>query len=134
MQRESQRAAAGKAAPSAPKTDTGAPKDAVAIRAVFVAPPRTIADITDILDKERPDSAKLAKLKDDADKAPPQGVAATTLAQFYYDRGNARALLARNKEALADGLKALETGKRRHSLPADPAHQAVRRAPAFGSR
>jgi hypothetical protein len=53
VQRESQRAAAGKAAPSAPKADTAAPKDAVAIRAVFVAPPRTITDITDILDKER---------------------------------------------------------------------------------
>ena len=34
-----------------------------------------------------------------------------TLAQFYYDRGNARALLARNKEALADGLQALAVAK-----------------------
>ncbi|MGD0023951.1 MAG: CHAT domain-containing tetratricopeptide repeat protein, partial [Xanthobacteraceae bacterium] len=33
------------------------------------------------------------------------------LAQFYYDRGNARALLARNKEALVDGLQALAVGK-----------------------
>jgi hypothetical protein len=77
-----------------------APKDAIAIRAVFVAPPRTIADITDILDKERPERAKLAKLKTDADQAPPQSVSATALAQFYYDRGNARALLARNRKRL----------------------------------
>jgi tetratricopeptide (TPR) repeat protein len=64
-----------------------------------------------ILDKERPDPAKLAELKADADAAPPKAASAADLAQFYYDRGNARALLARNKEALADGLKALEVGK-----------------------
>ena len=35
----------------------------------------------------------------------------SALAQFYYDRGNARALLARNKDALADGLQALAAAK-----------------------
>ena len=110
--RETQRAAAGKPAPAAPKGETDAlPKGAGSIQAAFVAPPRTIADITAILDKERPDPAKIAELKADADAAPPKGASASDLAQFYYDRGNARALLARNKEALADGLKALEVGK-----------------------
>src|SRR5262249_48825114 len=110
--RESQRAAAGKAAPAAPKLDTGpAPKDAVAVPTTFVAPPRIIADITAILDREKPDASKIAKLKADADAAPPKTGSARDMAQFYYDRGNARALLARNKEALADGVKALEVGK-----------------------
>ncbi|HXN44491.1 MAG TPA: CHAT domain-containing protein, partial [Xanthobacteraceae bacterium] len=110
--RETQRAAAGKPPPGAPKGETvEMPKNASPVQAGFVAPPRTIADITAILDKERPDPAKLAELKADADAAPPKGASAADLAQFYYDRGNARALLARNKEALADGLKALEVGK-----------------------
>ena len=110
--RETQRAAAGKPPPGAPKGETAEmPKNTSPIQAGFVAPPRTIADITAILDKERPDPAKLAELKADADAAPPKGASAADLAQFYYDRGNARALLARNKEALADGLKALEVGK-----------------------
>jgi CHAT domain-containing protein len=116
VNRESQRAAAGKAAPATPKGDAGGtPKIAISLSATFVAPPRTIADITEILDKERPDSAKLAKLKSDADMEPPRAVSASQLAQFYNDRGNIRALIARNKEALADGLKALEVGK--GSLP-----------------
>ncbi len=110
--RETQRAAAGKPPPGAPKGETAEmPKNTSPIQAGFVAPPRTIADITAILDKERPDPAKLAELKADADAAPPKAASAADLAQFYYDRGNARALLARNKEALADGLKALEVGK-----------------------
>ena len=109
---ETQRAAAGKPAPGAPKGETAEmPKNAGPVHAGFVAPPRTIADITAILDKERPDPAKIAELKADADAAPPKGASAADLAQFYYDRGNARALLARSKEALADGLKALEVGK-----------------------
>src|ERR1700694_1442001 len=110
--RETQRAAAGKPPPGAPKGETvEMPKNASPVQAGFVAPPRTIADITAMLDRERPAPAKLSELKADADAAPAKGAAAADLPQFYYDRGNARALLARNKEALADGLKALEVGK-----------------------
>ncbi len=107
-----QKIAAGKAAPaSAPKADTGAPVDASLAPAVFVAPPRTIADITAILDQEKPDSAKIAKAKAAADATLPAGSSAAKLTQFYYDRGNARSFLARNQEALDDGKKALEVGK-----------------------
>src|SRR5260370_25990392 len=70
-----------------------------------------MADSTAIRDKERSAPANRAELKADADAEPPKAASATSLAQFYYDRGNARALLARNKEALADGLKALEVGQ-----------------------
>lgn len=112
VRRETQRAAAGKPPPAAPKPETAAsPKEAGHVPTAFIAPPRTIADITAILDNERPDAAKIAELKADADAAPPKSASVADLAQFYYDRGNARALLARNKEALADGLKALEVGK-----------------------
>jgi tetratricopeptide (TPR) repeat protein len=85
-----------------PKADVVDPGNA--LPAGFVAPPRTIADITSVLDTEKPDPAMLAKLKADADNQPG---ANTELAQFYYDRGYARSQLGRNMEALADGEKAL---------------------------
>lgn len=111
-----QKIAAGKAAPAAPTADKAATaqanKDAAGVARTFVAPPRTIADITAILDNEKPDAAKIAERKADADAEPPKDGSNSDLAQFYYDRGNARALLARNKEALEDALKALEIGQR----------------------
>src|ERR1700736_5029064 len=70
----------------------------------FAAPPRIIADITAVLDNEKPDPATLAKLKADADNEPGKQA---DLADFYYARGNARSLLGRSMEALADGEKAL---------------------------
>jgi len=104
--------AAGTPAPRAPTDQSAvAPAGAVSIQPTFVAPPRTIADITAILDSEKPDGAKVAARKAAADAAPPSNASAIKLTEFYYDRGNARALLARNKEALADGLQALAATK-----------------------
>jgi CHAT domain-containing protein len=109
--REEQKQAAGVAAPSAPKDAAAAAPDApLEIRTSFVAPPRTIADITAILDSEKPDEAQIAKRKATAD-ASPNGLSGPKLAQFLFDRAAARALLARNKDALADGLQALDLGK-----------------------
>lgn len=85
-----------------PKEDAVAPGNA--LPAGFVAPPRTIADITAVLDNEKPDPAMLAKLKADADSEPGKQ---SSLADFYLDRGTARSLLGRSTEALADGEKAL---------------------------
>jgi tetratricopeptide (TPR) repeat protein len=87
-----------------PKEEAMAPGNP--LPAGFVPPPRTIADIAAVLDGEKPDPATLAKLKADADSEPGKN-SQTDFAQFYYDRGNARAQLGRNKEALADGEKAL---------------------------
>ncbi len=110
--REEQRQAAGAAPPAAPKDETpAAAKNADSVQTAFVAPPRTIADITAILDKEKPDEAKIAERKANAEATPPANAPPAKLAQFYYDRGATRALLARNKDALADGLQALAAGK-----------------------
>jgi CHAT domain-containing protein len=112
VMREEQKQAAGKQAPEAPKSDAdSAPTDGSTIQPVFVAPPRTIADITAILDSEKPDPAKIAQRKAAAEAAPPTDAPPGKLAQFYYDRGNARALLGQNKDALADGLQALTINK-----------------------
>src|SRR5690242_16908468 len=57
-----QKIAAGKAAPAAPKDDkpSVAASAIAAIKAIFVAPPRNISDITAILDQEKPDAGKIA--------------------------------------------------------------------------
>ena len=110
--REEQKQAGGVAAPPAPKGEsTPAANDAAPVQAAFVAPPRTIADITAILDSEKPNATKIAERKANADATPPANASPAKLAQFHYDRGAARALLARNQDALADGLQALAVGK-----------------------
>jgi CHAT domain-containing protein len=73
-------------------------KDAAA---ALVAPPRTITDISAILDQQKPDPAAIAKLTEMADAAPPAGSKGATLAEFYYKRAQARVLLGRN-DALDD--------------------------------
>jgi hypothetical protein len=82
-----------------------------ALSAGFVPPPRTIADITAILDSEKPDPETLAKLKADAD-TDPGAKTGDALAQFLYARGNARSLLGRNNEAVADGQQALAVARK----------------------
>jgi hypothetical protein len=69
------------------------PSAAGASPAGFVAPPRTITDITAILDSERPDVKKIEELKAEADASPGGKESREDLAQFYYDRGNARVQL-----------------------------------------
>ncbi|HSJ42258.1 MAG TPA: tetratricopeptide repeat protein, partial [Xanthobacteraceae bacterium] len=112
--KEEQRIAATKAAPATPKDkeeEAALKGERGTVAAGFVAPPRTIADITAILDSEKPDPAKIALRKTAADAEPPKGGSKSALAQFYYDRGNARASLARNEDALNDALKAWEVGQ-----------------------
>ncbi len=112
VMREEQKEAARKPPPAAPQDKTAAAEPgATPVKPAFVPPPRTIADITAILTAEKPDDVGIAARKAAADAAPPSNASATKLAQFYYDRGNARALLAREREALADGLQALAVNK-----------------------
>ncbi len=68
----------------------------------LVAPPRSISDITAILDQQKPDPAKIAALTSTADAPVPAGLKGADLADFHYKRGQARSLLGRNDDALAD--------------------------------
>lgn len=91
---------------TAPKLEAGTalPKD-------FVAPPRSIADITAVLDGDKPDEKMIAELKSDADAVPTGKESRQDLAQLYFDRANARAQLGRLGEAMSDADKAVEVGR-----------------------
>jgi CHAT domain-containing protein len=77
----------------------------------FVAPPRTIADITAILDSEKPDPRVTRELQATADAVPTGKETREALAQFYLNRGNARAQLGRLADSIADANKAIEAGR-----------------------
>jgi CHAT domain-containing protein len=82
-----------------------------ALPAGFVPPPRTIADIAAILDNEKPNPQTLAKLTADADREPERGLSISELVLFHYERGEARTLLGRHADAIADGEKALSLAR-----------------------
>ena len=93
-------------AEAAPKVAPGS-----ALPAGFVAPPRTITDITAILDSEKADLKTIEELKKAADSSPSGKESREDLAQFYFDRGNARAQLGRLADTIADANKAIEVGR-----------------------
>jgi CHAT domain-containing protein len=111
--RQEQKEAAGKAAPAAPLPVSAppSPSDAFSVRPTFVAPPRSTADIHAILEREKPDAAKIAARNAEAEAVPPTGATPAALAQFYYDRAAAKALLGRDQDAVADALKALDAAR-----------------------
>jgi CHAT domain-containing protein len=76
----------------------------------LVAPPRTISDITAILDREKPDPTKSARVRSEAEAQPPVTQDRRTLAQFHFRRAQALASLNRNHEAIADAEKAIQFG------------------------
>ena len=80
-------------APAAPTDDTEiAPAGAAPVATAFVAPPRSIADITAILDSEKPDAAKIAARQATADATPPSNVSTEKLGGVLFQpRRGARA-------------------------------------------
>jgi CHAT domain-containing protein len=88
-------------APPGATTKASAADLAKDAKASLVAPPRTVTDISAILDQQKPDAAEIAKLTATADAAVPTGVKGADLAEFYYKRAQARTLLGRN-DALDD--------------------------------
>ena len=77
----------------------------------FVPPPRNIADITSILDQEKPDPAKLAKMTAEAEAQAPSGVSGRALSDFYYKRALARSLLGRTLGAIEDSELAIKNAE-----------------------
>ena len=86
-------------------------KQAEALPTTFVAPPRTITDITTLLDSEKPDAAKVEQWHREADAQPPAKGSRIELAKFFYDRGNARARLSNLRGTIDDAEKAVEIAR-----------------------
>ena len=75
----------------------------------FVPPPRTISDITGILEQQKPkDLETLRQMREVADESPPVASNDAGLAMFYYKRGEKANYLGRQNQALADYQKAAE--------------------------
>jgi CHAT domain-containing protein len=76
----------------------------------FTAPPRTIRDITAILDQQKPDLAKSEAFRRKANRKPPGDVRGKDLVKFFYARGLAAAELGRTTQRLADLKRAVTLG------------------------
>jgi CHAT domain-containing protein len=74
----------------------------------FVAPPRTISDVTAILDQEKPDASAIGKVRSDAAANPVSSSGRGELARFHYKRCVARGDLGDFRAATADCEKAVE--------------------------
>src|SRR5260370_32517334 len=72
----------------------------------FVPPPRTIADISAILDQERPDPEAAARAREAADAQPAPGLSDHDLATFHLYRGIAAGDVGRADQRLADARAA----------------------------
>jgi CHAT domain-containing protein len=87
------------------------PVPGTALPAGFIAPPRTISDITAILDGEKPDLNVIEKLKSDADVTPTGKESPAGLSSFYFNRAAARSQLGRLDDSIADANKGIEVGR-----------------------
>lgn len=87
-----------------------------ALPADFLSPPPSIADITAVLDSEKPDLATLAKLRAAASREPADNLTQEELAQFYYARSEAKGILGRDSEALSDGQEAFAAAERARNV------------------
>jgi len=74
----------------------------------LAAPPRSIADIVAILDQEKPDPTRRAKLIAEAEAAEPPGLDARQRSRFLFERAQAAAQIGRPEAALQDGLLAMQ--------------------------
>ncbi|MSP76174.1 MAG: CHAT domain-containing protein [Rhodospirillaceae bacterium] len=68
----------------------------------FVAPPRSVSDITAILDQEKLDPVRIEKLQAKGSAEPAADLDDGALAAFYFDRAQARSDLGRGWEAVSD--------------------------------
>ena len=83
-------------------------------------PPRTITDIKAILEQEKPDSQRVARLKSKADASAPDTTDQRVLARFYQQRAENRGTLGRIHEAVADIKIAISIGRHAHMQAALP--------------
>lgn len=76
------------------------------------AAPRTISDITAILDQQKPDPARVAQAREGADRELPQGAPPRARFGALMERARARGLLGRQIEQREDLRMAIEISRR----------------------
>ena len=82
-------------------------------KASFTAPPKTIADITAILDEQkRVDPAAAEQALAAANATPPADLSVAAMGKFYRDRGLAAGRIGRTKQEIADLNKAADLKKK----------------------
>ena len=94
--------------------------------AAFVAPPRTVEDITKIIDQQKiDDPEKNARLQKVAKQAVPKNASKNELMDFYWERGKAANELGFAKQALNDSRNTArlwqEIGQRQLFIEGGPA-------------
>jgi CHAT domain-containing protein len=94
-----------------------APGFEIAAHAQDGASTRAIADITAILDNEKPDPKALAKLRADADAKLRAGLGRGELAEFLFARCNARATIGDFQQAIPDCEKSVELARSAFATP-----------------
>lgn len=81
------------------------------------APPRSVADITTLLEQEKFNPQRSAKFIAEANAEPPGGADQKTLAKFYYGRAVARFQLGRAGDAVHDAAQAVDLGRDQNMGP-----------------
>ena len=84
---------------------------------IFVAPPRTITDITSVLDQEKPKPDSIAKARAEADVEIPTTLPPLQQVTLLEERSRARIVFGRAQEAIADLERSIELGKGRTETP-----------------
>ena len=78
---------------------------------LFTPPPKTIKDITAILDAQKPDAEVIEKRRETADAKPPPGMRGAELAKFLWKRGLAAGKIGDARRQLADMKEAAPLSK-----------------------
>ncbi len=77
----------------------------------FVPPPRTITDVTALLDQFKPDPQRVAELRELVQAPPASGLSGTRLYQFYLNRAQAAGELGLGRQQLADAREAVRIAR-----------------------
>ncbi|MBM3487071.1 MAG: CHAT domain-containing protein [Alphaproteobacteria bacterium] len=95
----------------APRVLLVAPAAAQTDELPLVAPPRTIRDITAILDQERPDPERMARRLASVEAPEPAGLAGAERAKFLIGRAQAAFAIGRMAQAITDARAAVAQGR-----------------------
>lgn len=101
----------------------GSARPADSVVEIIKAPPRTIDDITRLLDHYKPDAQIAGEARAASEALPPESGDRKTLFDFYADRADAAARVGRVRQQIEDLRRALEYAERGHDDTLRVMHQ-----------